>query len=235
MVSNYVSIGKGYSPSSKIFIFCYLQFQFTIADIAAISSVSAFHIIYPIDYEQYPRLFDWYHCLKKMSFYQYNEEGIFKLRYLLEMVGKFPFPSPFRHCTKTRKSVKSEDDQRSQGGRDEVLQQTDPSRKVHSRSSKKKDKFIEQSELSTTSSGKDIPAQKPVMSETISSATVLDQKRSLNCKCKLADAKVGNSQTSTDRKLYEETLSDYCQRNYYLLPKNCEERQYMDSQACDGE
>ncbi|TMW43328.1 hypothetical protein DOY81_011595, partial [Sarcophaga bullata] len=200
---------------------------FTIADIAAISSVSAFHIIFPIDYDQYPRLFNWYHCIKKMSFYQHNEEGIFKLRYLLEVVGKFPFPSPYRNGGK-RRSVKSEDDQRSEGGCDDEHQQNDHSRKSHSNSPKRKEKFLAPSELSTTSSGKDIPAQKRVMSETILSPPVLEHKGSPNCKCKPAD---GNSRTNTRRKLYEDTLAEYCQRNYYMLPKNCEDCEYMDSQG----
>ncbi|XP_065368898.1 uncharacterized protein GstE14 [Calliphora vicina] len=67
----------------------------TIADISCVSTVSALNIIFPIDYEKFPRLFDWLQRIKKMEFYNYNEEGIQKLRYLLKNVGKFPFPSPF--------------------------------------------------------------------------------------------------------------------------------------------
>ncbi|XP_037827653.1 glutathione S-transferase E14 [Lucilia sericata] len=69
----------------------------TIADISIVSTVAALNLVFPIDYEKFSNLYDWLQRLKKMEFYQYNEEGIQKLRYLLEKVGKFPFPSPFRN------------------------------------------------------------------------------------------------------------------------------------------
>ncbi|KAI8117136.1 Glutathione S-transferase E14 [Lucilia cuprina] len=71
--------------------------RLTIADISIVSTVAALNLVFPIDYEKFPNLNDWLQRLRKMDFYQYNEEGIQKLRYLLEKIGKFPFPSPFRN------------------------------------------------------------------------------------------------------------------------------------------
>lgn len=64
--------------------------------------------MFPIDYEIYPRLFDWFQRLKKMHFYTQNEEGLLKLRYFLDKVGKFPIPSPFSYLAESAEAFSND-------------------------------------------------------------------------------------------------------------------------------
>lgn len=175
----------------------------TIADITAISTVSALHLIFPIDYEEYPRLYDWYQRLRKMQFYQHNEEGIFKLRYLLEMVAKVSFPSPFRNGKS--QFIKS-DEPRNEGGYDETINE-------HYRTDYMK--LPKRHKMSSSDSENDFAPKSEIL--LINSSSELKRNISANCRCKMDDddVTVGKRFSKIRRQLEDDSISEYCQGNYY--------------------
>uniref|UniRef100_A0A1B0AZ92 Uncharacterized protein n=1 Tax=Glossina palpalis gambiensis TaxID=67801 RepID=A0A1B0AZ92_9MUSC len=79
--------------------------RITIADFSAVTTLSVLDLLLPIDMTYWPNLKVWFERLKMLPWYKFNADGIAKQREILEIVGKFPFPSPLQQSTVLKRKV----------------------------------------------------------------------------------------------------------------------------------
>uniref|UniRef100_A0A1A9WI10 GST N-terminal domain-containing protein n=1 Tax=Glossina brevipalpis TaxID=37001 RepID=A0A1A9WI10_9MUSC len=79
--------------------------KITIADFSAITTLSVLDLLLPISINYWPNLKQWFDRLKILPWYKFNADGIAKQREVLEIVGKFPFPSPLQQSKIFKRKV----------------------------------------------------------------------------------------------------------------------------------